>query len=165
MTWKLYKILFDSQRFASCNIYYLKTYASTECLKQTSTLQTFAFIMNWMKYHVVSSVVTYGSFFVSARAIKSKNTIVRNSFSAVVYTASNITHTIEKPIAELSVSSENFFPLVLHESAPFTVYYWDYIPFCTKWHFLQHNCPLQSQTTALLLHTMFRLQERKVWSV
>ena len=57
------KILFDSQRFASCNIYYLKTYASTECLKQTSTLQTFAFIMNWMKYHVVSSFVTYGSFF------------------------------------------------------------------------------------------------------
>ena len=53
----------DSQRFASCNIYYLKTYASTECLKQTSTLQTFAFIMNWMKYHVISSVVTYGSFF------------------------------------------------------------------------------------------------------
>ena len=42
LTWKLYKILFDSQRFASCNIYYLKTYASTECLKQTSTLQTFA---------------------------------------------------------------------------------------------------------------------------
>ena len=70
LTWKLYKILFDSQRFASCNIYYLKTYASTECLKQTSTLQTFAFIMNWMKYHVVSSFVTYGSFFVSARGIK-----------------------------------------------------------------------------------------------
>ena len=70
LTWKLYKILFDSQRFASCNIYYLKTYASTECLKQTSTLQTFTFIMNWMKYHVVSSFVTYGSFFVSARGIK-----------------------------------------------------------------------------------------------
>ena len=109
-------------RFASCNIYYLKTYASTECLKQPSTLLTFAFIMNWMKYHVVSSFVTYGSFFVSARGIK--NTIVRNSFSAVVYTACKITHTIEKPIAALSVSSENFFfPLVLHESAPLTVYY------------------------------------------
>ena len=38
-----------------------------------------------------------------------KNTIVRNSFSAIVYTACNITHTIEKPIAALSVSSENFF--------------------------------------------------------
>ena len=41
-----------------------------ECLKQTSTLQTFAFIMNWMEYHVVSSFVTYGSFFVSARGAK-----------------------------------------------------------------------------------------------
>ena len=40
---------------------------------------------------------------------KIKNTIVRNSFSAVVYTACNITHTIEKPIAALSVSSDNFF--------------------------------------------------------
>ena len=37
-----------------------------------------------MKYHVISSFVTYGSFCVSARAIKkNKNTIVRNSFSAV----------------------------------------------------------------------------------
>ena len=105
-----YKILFDLQRFASCNIYYLKTYASTECLKQTPTLQTFAFIMNWMKYHVVSCFVAHV-------------TIVRNSFSAVVYTACNITHTIEKRIAALSVSSENFFPLLLHERAPLTVYY------------------------------------------
>ena len=56
-------------------------------------------------------------------------TIVRNSFSAVVYTACNIMHTIEKHIAELAVSSENFFPLVLHERAPLTVYYWDYTPF------------------------------------
>ena len=39
---------------------------------------------------------------------KIKNTIVRNSFSTV-YAACNITHTIEKPIAALSVSSENFF--------------------------------------------------------
>ena len=74
-------------------------------------------------------------------------------------------HTIEKRIAALSVSSEIFFPLVLHESAPLTVNYWDYTPFCPKWHFLQRIRPLQSQTTALLLHTMFRLQERKVWSV
>ena len=78
-----------------------------ECLKQTSTLQNFAFVMKWMKYHVVSSFVTYGSFFMPARGIK--NTIVRNSFSAVVYTACNITHTIEKPIAALSVGSESFF--------------------------------------------------------
>ena len=40
---------------------------------------------------------------------KIKNTIVPNSISSVVYTACNITHTIEKPIAALSVSSENFF--------------------------------------------------------
>ena len=40
---------------------------------------------------------------------KIQNTVVRNSFSAVEYTACNITHTIEKPIAALSVSSENFF--------------------------------------------------------
>ena len=45
------------------------------------------------------------------------------------------------------------------------VYYWDYTLFCPKWHFLQRSRPLQSQTTALLLHTMFRLQERKVLSV
>ena len=77
-------------------MHYLKTYASTECLKQPSTLQTFAFIMNLMKYHVVSSFVTYGSFFcVSTRHQKIKNAIVRNSCSAVVYTACNITHTIE----------------------------------------------------------------------
>ena len=35
-------------------------------------------------------------------------------------------------------------------------------PLCPKRHFLQRSRPLQSQTTALLLHTMFRLQERKV---
>ena len=40
-----YKILFDSQRFASCNIYYLNRYATTECLKQTSTLQLFTFTL------------------------------------------------------------------------------------------------------------------------
>ena len=109
MSWKLDKILFVSQRFASCNVYYLKTFASSECLKQTSTLQTFAFIENWMKYYVVSSFVTYGGCLVAARARKNKNTIVRNSFSAVVYTVCNITHTIEKTIAALSVGSENFF--------------------------------------------------------
>ena len=134
-------------------------------IKQTSTLQTFAFIMNWMKYHVVSSFVTYGSFLCQHEASQIKNTIVRNSFFAVVYTACNITHTIEKPIATLSVSSENFFPLVLHERAPLTVYYWDYTAFCPKRHFIQRSRHLQSQTTALLLHAMFRLQERKVWSV
>ena len=48
-----------------------------------------------------------GAFLCQHEASKIKNTIVRNSFSAVVYTACNITHTIEKPIAALSVSSEN----------------------------------------------------------
>ena len=33
LTWKLDKIMFLSQRFASCNIYYSKAYASTEYLK------------------------------------------------------------------------------------------------------------------------------------
>ena len=75
-------------------------YDSTECLKQTSTLQTFAFIMNWMKYHVVSSFVTYGSFLCQHEASTIKSTIVRNPFSAVAYTAWNITHTIEKYIAQ-----------------------------------------------------------------
>ena len=64
-----------------------------------------------------------GAFLCQHEASKIKNTIVRNSFSAVVYTACNITHTIEKPIAALSVSSEIFYPLVLHERAPLTVYY------------------------------------------
>ena len=50
-----------------------------------------------------------GAFLCQHEASKIKNTIVRNSFSAVLYTACNITHTIEKPIAALSVSSENFF--------------------------------------------------------
>ena len=57
------------------------------------------------------------------KKIKIKNITVRNSFSAVVYTACNITHTIEEPIAALSVSLENVFPLLLHERAPLTVYY------------------------------------------
>ena len=74
-------------------------------------------------------------------------------------------HTIKKPVAALSVSSENFFPLVLHERAPLIVYYCDYTPFFPKRHFLQRSRPLQSQTMALLLHTMFRLQERKVGTV
>ena len=73
-----------------------------------------------------------GAFLCQHEASKIKNTIIRNSFSAVVYTTCNITHTIEKPIAALSVSSENFFALVLHERAPLTVYYWDYIPFLPK---------------------------------
>ena len=105
-----------------------------------------------------------GAFLRQHEASKIKNTIVRNSFSAVVYTACTITHTIEKNIAALFGSSENFFPLVLHKRAPLTVYYWDYTPFCPKRHFLQRSRPLQNKTTALLLHTMFRLQERKVWS-
>ena len=100
-----------------------------------------------------------GSFLYQHETSKIKNTIVRNSFSAVVYTACNITHTVEKNIAALSVSSENFL-LLLHERAPLTVNYWDYSPFCPKRHFLQRSRPLQSQTTALLLHTMFRLQEK-----
>ena len=106
-----------------------------------------------------------GAFLCQHEASKIKNTIVRNYFSAVAYTACNITHTIEKNIAALSVSSEKKFPLVLHERAPLIVYYCDYTPFFRKRHFLQRSRPVQSQTTALLLHTMFRLQERKVWSV
>ena len=51
-----------------------------------------------------------GAFMCQHEASKITNT---NSFSAVVYRACNITHTIEKPIAALSVSSDNFFPLVL----------------------------------------------------
>ena len=74
-------------------------------------------------------------------------------------------HTIEKHIAAFFVSSENFFPLVLHERAPLTVYYWDYTTFCPKQHFLQRSRLLQSQTTALLLQTVLHLQKRKVWSV
>ena len=62
-----------------------------------------------------------GAFLCQHEASKIKNTVVRNSFSAVVYTACNITHTIEKPIAALSVSLENLFPLVFHEGAPLTV--------------------------------------------
>ena len=70
-----------------------------------------------------------GAFLCQHEASKIKNTIVWNYFSAVVYTACNITHTIEKPIAALSVSSEKFFPLVLHERAPLIMYYCDYTPF------------------------------------
>ena len=69
-------------------------------------------------------------FCVSTRHQKIKNTVVRNSFSAVVHTACDITHTIEKTIAALSVSSETFFRVILHERVPLTVYYWDYTPFC-----------------------------------
>ena len=98
-----------------------------------------------------------GAFLCQHEASKIKNTIVRKSFAAVVYTACNITPTIEKPIAALSVSSKFFFPLVLHERASLIVYYCDYTPFFPKRHFLQRSRPLQSQTT-LLLHTMFRLQ-------
>ena len=47
-----------------------------------------------------------GAFWYQHETSKIENTIIRNSFSAVVYTACNITHTIEKPIAALSVSSE-----------------------------------------------------------
>ena len=106
-----------------------------------------------------------GAFLCQHEASKIKNTIVRNYFSAVVYTACNITHTIEKSIAALSVSSEKDFLLVLNERAPLIVCYCDYTPFFPKRHFLQRNRPLKSQTTALLLHIMIRLQEWKVWSV
>ena len=51
-----------------------------------------------------------GAFLCQHEASKIKNTIVRNSFYfAVVYTACSITHSIEKHIAALSASSENFF--------------------------------------------------------
>ena len=63
-------------------MYYLKPYASTECIKSKSTLQTIAFIENWMAYHVVSSFVTYGSFYVSAQATKLQQS--ETLFSAVV---------------------------------------------------------------------------------
>ena len=63
-----------------------------------------------------------GAFLCQHEALKIKNTIVRNAFSAIVYTACNFTHTIEKPIATLSVSSENFFPLVLHERVLLRLY-------------------------------------------
>ena len=62
-------------------------------------------------------------FLCQREASKIKTTIVRNSFSAVLYTACNITHTIEKPIAALSVSSDFIFPLFLHERATLAVYY------------------------------------------
>ena len=106
-----------------------------------------------------------GAFLCQHEASKIKNTIVRNSFSAVVYTACNIAHTIEKPIAAPSVSSENLFSVgFIWKSTIYCVLLWLY-PLFPKRHFLQRSRPLQSQTTALLLHTMFRLQERKVWSV
>ena len=44
-----------------------------EYLKQTSTLQTFAFIENWVKCHVVSSFVTYVA--VCANMIRKNNKI------------------------------------------------------------------------------------------
>ena len=50
-----------------------------------------------------------GAFLCQQEASKIKNKIVRNPFSAIVYTAYNITHTIEKPFAALSISSETFF--------------------------------------------------------
>ena len=50
-----------------------------------------------------------GAFLCQHKASKITNTTVRNYFSAVVYRACNIKHTIEKPIAALSVSSEFFF--------------------------------------------------------
>ena len=87
-----------------------------------------------------------------------KTTIVRNSFSAVVYNACNITHTVEKPITVISVSSENFL-LLLFKFVDFCVkilyivimLYWVYIPFYPEWHFLQPSQPLQSQRAGLLL--------------
>ena len=47
----------------------------------------------------------------------------------------------------------------------FCILYWVYIPFCQERHFLLRSRSLQSQMAGLLLHTMFRLQERKVWPV
>ena len=58
-----------------------------------------------------------GAFLCQHGASKIKNTIVRNSFSAVAYTACNITHTIEKPIAALFFQLRKLFLLVLHERA------------------------------------------------
>ena len=84
-------------------MYYLNTYASTECLKQTSTLQTFAFIMNWMKYHFFFFFDVWELFCVSSRHQKYNSPKL---FFCCSITAYNTTHTIEKPIAALSVSSD-----------------------------------------------------------
>ena len=129
--------------------------------KTNLRLRTFAFIMNWIKYHVVSSFVTYGSFLCQHEASKIKNTIVRNSFSAVVYTALNITHTIEKPIAALSVSSENFFPLVLHERAPLTVLLRLY-PVLPKTALPTAQSSFTKSNDGTVSAHHFRLQKRKV---
>ena len=102
-----------------------------------------------------------GAFVCQHEPYKIKNTIVRNSFSAVVYTACNITHTIEKPIAALTVSSENFFSVALTWKSTIDCVLLSLFPVCPKQHFLQRSRPLQSQMPALLLHTMFRLQEIK----
>ena len=88
----LYKILFDSQRFASCSIYYLKTYASTECLKQTSTLQTFAFIMNWMKIILFHLLWRIGPFLCQHETSKIKNTIDRHTFCCSIYSLQHYAH-------------------------------------------------------------------------
>ena len=79
-----------------------------------------------MLFHVLWRM---GAFLCQHEASKIKNTIVWNSFSAVVYTA-GITHTIEKPLLRFLSAQKNVYPLVLHERAPLTVYYWDYTPFC-----------------------------------
>ena len=62
-----------------------------------------------------------GAFLCQHEASKIKNAIARNSFSAVVYTACNITHIIKKKknIAALSVREP--FSVGFHERAPLTV--------------------------------------------
>ena len=83
-----------------------------------------------------------------------KNTMVRNTFSAVVYTTCNITQTIEKAIAAHSVSSENSFRCFYMNE-----HHWLYTSEFQELHFLGRSRPFQSQTAWLLLHTMSRLQE------
>ena len=50
-----------------------------------------------------------GAFLCQHGASKITNTIVRNSFSAVVYRACNITHTIENPLLRFLSAQKTFF--------------------------------------------------------
>ena len=64
-------------------------------------------LYNEMEWNIILFHLLWhiGAFLCQHEASKIKNTIVRNSFSAVVNTDWNITHTIEKHIAALSVNS------------------------------------------------------------
>ena len=102
-----------------------------------------------MKYHVVLSFVTHGSFYVSAQAMKLDNccTINRLRFSSRCF------YMKEQLLLNLWISDYKF--CILY--AVLSLY-----PFLPRTAFRTLSRPLQSQTAGLLLHTMFRLQERKV---